>query len=73
MKEKYLNTNAAFGKDIGKWHNNVDHKHIFGAILTELSKAFDCLSHDIIIAKLNAYGFDMKTLNFIYDFLRNRK
>ena len=35
--------------------------------------AFDCLPHDIIIAKLNAYGFDMKALNFIYDYLRNRK
>ena len=41
--------------------------------LTDLSKAFNCLPHDIIIAKLNAYGFDMKALNFIYDYLRNRK
>ena len=31
------------------------------------------LPHDIIIAKLNAYEFDMKTLNFIYDYLRNCK
>ena len=46
---------------------------MFGALLTDLSKAFDCLPHDIIIAKLNPYGFDMKELNFIYDYLRNRK
>ena len=46
---------------------------MFGASLTDLSKAFDCLPHDIIIAKLNAYEFDMKALNFIYDYLRNRK
>ena len=46
---------------------------MFGALLTDLSKAFDCLPHDIIIAKLNAYGFDMKALNFIYDYLRSRK
>ena len=46
---------------------------MFGALLSDLSKAFDCLPHDIIIAKLNAYGFDMKALNFIYDYLRNRK
>ena len=46
---------------------------MFGALLTDLSKAFDCLRHSIIIAKLNAYGFDMKTLNFIYDYLSNRK
>ena len=46
---------------------------MFGALLADLSKAFDCLPHDIIIAKLNAYRFDMKALNFIYDYLRNQK
>ena len=46
---------------------------MFRALLTYLSKAFDCLLHDIIIAKLNSYRFDMKALNFIYEFLRNRK
>ena len=44
---------------------------MFGALLTGLSKAFDCLPHDIIIATLNASGFDMKALNFIY--FRNSK
>ena len=48
-----------------KWRYNVDQGRMFGALLTDLSKAFDCLPHDIIIAKLNAYGFDMKALNFI--------
>ena len=56
-----------------KWCYNVDQGRMFGALLTDLSKAFDCLPHDIIIAKLNAYGSDMKALNFIYDYLRNRK
>ena len=56
-----------------KWHYNVDQGRMFGALLTDLSKAFDCLLHDIIIAKLNAYKFDMKVLNFIYDYSRNHK
>ena len=56
-----------------KWHYNADQGRMFGALLTDLSKAFDCLPHDIITAKLNAYWFDMKALNFIYDYLRNRK
>ena len=30
----------------------------FGALMTDLSKAFDCLSHELIITKLHAYGFD---------------
>ena len=56
-----------------KWRYNVDQGRMFGALLTDFSKAFDCLPHDIIIAKLNAYKFDMKVLNFIYDYSRNRK
>ena len=48
-----------------KWHNNVDQGRMFGALLADLLEAFDCLPHDIIIAKLNACGFDMKALKFI--------
>ena len=42
-----------------KWHYNNDQGRMCGALLTNLSKAFDYLPHNIIIAKLNAYGFDM--------------
>ena len=46
---------------------------MFGALLTDLSKAFDCLSHDLLIAKLNAYGFSMAALRLIQNYLSNRK
>ena len=39
---------------IEKWKNSVDKGKNFAAHLTNLSKAFDCLPHDLIIAKLNA-------------------
>ena len=42
-----------------------------GAVLTDLSKAFDCLNHQLLIAKLEAYGFDKISLNFIYNYLSN--
>ena len=39
---------------IGQWKKAVDNKKVFGALLTELSKAFDCICHDLIVARLNA-------------------
>ena len=41
----------------------------YGALLTDLSKAFDCIMHDLLIAKLQAYGFDNDSLNFICNYL----
>jgi len=39
----------------------------------DLSKAYDCIPHDLIIAKLSAYGVDNFSLSFIYNYLSNRK
>ena len=38
----------------------------------DLSKAFDCLSHDLLIAKLSAYGFSMAALRLVQNYLSNR-
>ena len=56
-----------------KWKSAVDNKKVFGALLTDLSKAFDCLSHDLLIAKLNAYGFSVAALRLVQNYLSNRK
>ena len=37
------------------------------------SKASDCIPHDLIMAKLHAYGFDENALFFIYSYLKRRK
>ena len=42
-------------------------------LFVDLSKAFDCLQLDLLLAKLNAYGFDQKSLKLILSFLSNRK
>ena len=44
----------------------VDNGVAFGALLTDLSKAFDCIPHDLIIAKLEAYGFQIDALRLVY-------
>ena len=46
----------------------LDEKKNAGAILTDLSNAFDCLNHDLLIAKFRAYGFDHKlNMGFLMD------
>ena len=41
--------------------------------MTDLSKAFDCINHELLIAKLDAYGFDKNALKFIHSYLTERK
>ena len=56
-----------------KWKSAVDNKKTFGALLTDLSKAFDGLNHGLLLAKLNAYGFSLLALRMIQSYLSNRK
>ena len=50
-----------------------DEKRFAGAKRTDLSKAFDCFNHDMLIAKLNAYEFDLTLLQCIRSYLTERK
>ena len=58
---------------VEKWRKSIDSGNKSGAVLTDLSKAFDCLPHDLFIAKLHAYGFSREALNYIYSYLTNRR
>ena len=51
----------------------MDSGNIAGAVSMGLSKAFDCLNHDLLIAKLEAYGFNERVLQLIYSYLNGRK
>ena len=58
---------------IEKWHQSLDKGGHYGALVTDLSKAFVCLSYAILIAKLHAYGFDIPALKVLHNYLTNRK
>ena len=49
-----------------------DKNKVCAAVLTDLTKAFDCLKHDLFIAKLHTFGFDYKSLRVMYTYLNNR-
>ena len=49
---------------IENWKNSIDQGVHYGALLTDLSKVFDCIMHDFLITKLQAYGFDNDSLKF---------
>ena len=72
--EKALVSNIALLQWFKKWKKTVDNG-TFGALLasSDLSKAFDCIPHELLIAKLSAYGFNFKALKFIYSYSNNRK
>ena len=57
---------------IDKWKKAVDTNKVFGAILTDLWKEFDCICHDLLVAKLHVYGLSLPALK-IQDYLLNRK
>ena len=82
--EKYLNTllcgfrkthstQHALFKLLQAWQEELDKSGFVGTILMDLSKAYDCLPHDLLVAKFEAYGIDKNGLTLIYDYLSNRK
>ena len=58
---------------IESWKKAIDNNKKAGAVLTDLSKAFDSLNHELLLAKLEAYGFDELSLNFVHSYLADRK
>ena len=58
---------------IEKWNSATDEGKSFGELLTDFSKAFDCLPHEVSIAKLHAYGFSLAALRLARSYLFNRK
>ncbi len=70
---KGYNAQHALMRAIEKWKTCLDNGGKIGAIFMDLSKAFDCIRHDLLIAKLHAYGFSREALWLAYSYLENRQ
>ena len=69
---KGFSTQHALLALIEKWRKILDKKGFGGAVLMDLSKAFDTIDHELLIAKLHAYGFDEKALRLLQSYLSDR-
>ena len=69
---KGYNTQYALLSLIEKWKKELDNKGCAAAILIDLSKAFDTINHELLIAKLYAYGFSKDALKLINSYLSDR-
>ena len=70
---KEYSTNHVLSRLIENWKAALDSKLFKGAVLMDLSKAFDCIPYDLLITKLHADGFSFEMLTFLNSYLRNRK
>ena len=66
---KNFSTQNALTALIENWKISLDQNGYAGAMLMDLSKAFDTLNHELLLAKLHAYGFDKKSLYLIKSYL----
>ena len=62
-----------FIKVIEEWRENLDKNFFAVAVLTDLSKAFDCIPQNLLIATLSAYGLSNDSLCYIHSYLKDLK
>ena len=70
---KSYSSNHALLKLIEEWKKSLDDKNIIGAVLMDLSQAFECIPHDQLVVKLYAYGLSMDSITFIYSYMKRRR
>ena len=70
---KAYSTKRALFKFLQIWEKELGNSGFIGTILMDLPKAYDCLSHDLLYAKLGAHSIDRSSLRLLMDYLNSRK
>ena len=70
---KGYSTNHVLIRLIEDWKTSLDKNLFTGAVLMDLSKAFDFIPHNLLISKLHAYGLSFDTVTFLNSYLKDRK
>ena len=67
------NTQHVLVRLIDEWRKNLGNNYFIWAVFMDLSKAFDCIPHDLVIATLAVYRFYKNMICYIYSYLKNKK
>ena len=70
---KFYNSSHVLLRLIKNWKKSLDNKSSVGTVVMDLSKAFNCIPHDLLLAKLHAYGLSEDAVTFVYSYLKRRK
>ena len=70
---KYHGTESALIRIIHQLLFNLDKNRVSGLVFIDYRKAFDMVDHEILIAKLSAYGVSDTTAKWFQSYLRDRK
>ena len=71
FRKKY-SCQSTLVKIIEDWKESLDKNNVIGALIMDLSKAFDSLPHGLLIAKFRAYGLSLSACDLLSSYLSNR-
>ena len=71
--KKYYSAKHILTGLLEEWRKCLDNNYVVGGVLIDLSKTFDCVPQNILIAKFESYGINQNGLAYLYSYLSNRK